>query len=105
MNLKKKKLLNNNIKYLSFKNSDNQSECIMFPSSIGHDTIFSRLNLELKQLIGAGFVDILNINNNQIIKCYGESISLNIKSHKDDSSLLTMNFFGVNSLIALMDLE
>lgn len=92
----------NNIKYLSFKNSYNDSECIMFPTSIGHDTMFSKLGLDKKDLIGAGFVEILEKNGHQIAKCYGESISLNIKSNKEDSSLLTLNFFGVESIYQLM---
>lgn len=95
--------MDNKIKYLSFKNDNNESECIMFPTLIGHDTMFSRLNISLNQLIGAGFVEIINVNNQQIAKCYGDSISLNKKSHIDDSSLLTLNFFGVNSLMTLME--
>ena len=56
---------------------------IIFTEDISHDT-FRHLNPT-----SAGFVSIAFIDGKVSADCFGESWSLNIKSHPDDSAIVT----------------
>ena len=60
------------------------NEFIIFPTTIKHDS-FGHFNI-----ISAGFC---YVENNQV-NCFGESISLKLKSLSEDSKLATQQIFG-----------
>ena len=62
-------------------------EIIIFPEVIQHSK-FKHLNP-----ISAGFCHINT--DDQSVKCYGESISLNKTSRKEDSDIATKQFFYI----------
>lgn len=68
-----------NIKYIKTASG----QFILFPSSISHDK-FENLNP-----VSAGFVKIYC---NEIV-CFGESLSLGLKSAPEDSQLATRQYF------------
>lgn len=74
-------MLDTRQKYVRLKE---YNQIIIFPQIIEHST-FKRL-----EPISAGFccIDPHNIN------CFGESISLNLKSMEDDSFMATKQVFG-----------
>jgi len=60
---------------------------LIFPETIGHNTVAERIGLSRNSIQGAGFVNILD---NKYF-CYGESTSLMIQSRrKEDSDLLNI---------------
>lgn len=63
------------------------NEIIIFPEVIQHSR-FKNMNP-----ISAGFCHINT--DTQEIKCYGESIGLNLKSKKEDSDIATKQFFYI----------
>lgn len=68
------------LKYVRVKELN---QFIIFPETIGHDTF---INLEP---ISAGFCTIGSSD----IVCWGESVSLKLKSLVDDSNLATYQYF------------
>lgn len=91
----------NKLNYIVYK-SLNNFECLIFPEESTHSYIFNRLGIPKNHLISAGFVQLIYIDNLIVAKCYGEAKSLNSKAREnEDSSLLTLKFFGVNSLLKI----
>ena len=62
-------------------------EIIIFPEVIQH------LKFKHMNPISAGFCHINT--DTQEIRCHGESISLNLKSKKEDSNIATKQFFYI----------
>ena len=48
-----------------------------------------KMHSDLKHLepISAGFIEFYTINDNIKCRCYGESISLSLQSHKEDTNI------------------
>ena len=82
--------MSNNVKYISFL-QDNFDKIVIFGDiHFTHAEMADRLNIGKEKIIGAGFVNF----SYPICETYGESVSLNTKSHKDDTILLRKLFFG-----------
>lgn len=84
------------MKYITTKNQDDQEEIFIFPNSVDHDAMAEVLGCiknhtrdpwirVMREPISAGFVS-------QDGKCYGESITLNLKSRVEDSLLLKLQY-------------
>ncbi len=84
------------MKYIATKNQDNQEEIFTFPDSVNHDAMAEVLGCiknqtsvpwerVMREPISAGFVD-------QSANCYGESITLRLKSREEDSILLQLQY-------------
>jgi len=85
--------MSNKLKYVRLEDND---EIIIFPMMIEHKT-FKLLNP-----ISAGFC---YINQNEV-KCFGKSLSLDIKSIKDEDTLLaTKQVFGDDAMLNLKTKE
>ena len=70
--------MNKELKYIIIK--DRFEVPIIFSALLNHKTVAGNLNV-----ISAGFC---TIESNNQVSCYGESVSLNIKSRKEDSSII-----------------
>ena len=84
------------MKYICTANEQGKLEIFVFPKSIDHDAmaevisgikdstrgIWSRV---MREPVSAGFVSSQK-------KCHGESITLNLKSREEDTSLLMSQF-------------
>lgn len=70
------------------------NQFIFFPMAIEH-SVFAHL-----KPISAGFC-YLN-SDNEIVKCYGDSYSLRLKSHEDDTKLATKQVYGIDAMLALI---
>ena len=76
-------------KYVRLKEYDS---FIFFPEVIEHSK-FANLNP-----ISAGFC----YNEDGVVKCYGESYSLGIKSKEDDTLYATKQVYGVDAMIKIL---
>jgi len=76
------------LKYVRLERFD---EIIIFPTVLAHST-FKHLNP-----ISAGFC---YIENNKV-SCFGESISLDIKSKEGDTQIATKQVFGFDAMLKL----
>jgi hypothetical protein len=76
-------------KYVRLKNYDS---FIFFPQIIEHST-FSHLNP-----ISAGFC---YLNDDNVVKCFGRSISLGIDSRIEDTELATKQVYGIDAMLSL----
>ena len=56
-------------------------EIYVFQNHVTHSDFASRMGFVLNEILGAGFVS-------PELKCYGESISLKVKSRAEDTELL-----------------
>lgn len=77
------------LKYVRLKELD---EIIIFPTSIDHSE-FKRFNP-----ISAGFC---YIGENKV-RCFGESVGLNLKSDERDTKLATKQVFGIEAILRLI---
>lgn len=66
---------------------------IFFPQIIEHST-FKHLDL-----ISAGFC---YLDDNDVVNCFGKSISLGIDSDPDDTKLATKQVYGVDAMLKLL---
>ena len=84
------------MKYIATKNQDEQEEIFIFPDSVDHDAMAEVLgciknhtrlpwNRVMREPISAGFVTSGG-------KCYGNSITLNLKSREEDSFMLERQY-------------
>lgn len=89
------------VKYITFNMKDLETG-IMFPEHISHDEFARKFNIEHKNILGAGFLDIREKEGFNIVKCYGNSISLNINSREEDSRLMTKEYFGIEALMLVL---
>lgn len=64
-------------------------EIVIFPMTLEHSS-FEEMNP-----ISAGFCIICN----KSVKCYGESVSLELNSMSDDSNLATKQVFGLMAML------
>ena len=69
------------------------NQVIIFPETIQH-SMFSGWNP-----VSAGFCQIDNSMN--VIHCWGESVSLGVKSHMEDRFWTTKQFFGIDAALEL----
>ncbi len=76
-------------KYVRLKEYDS---FIFFPEIIDHST-FKHLNP-----ISAGFC---YLNDEDIVKCFGHSVSLGIKSNPEDTKLATKQIYGFDAMLAI----
>lgn len=67
-----------NLKYIVIENRGNES-IILFPDWMRHDDVARKMNTKV---ISAGMCDL------ESRQCFGESVSLKIKSRPEDSELL-----------------
>lgn len=79
------------LKYIRFK-----SGFVVFAEPMAHNEIkFTESSFGIKEKpISAGFFWFIYSDGELIVKCYGESISLNLKSLSEDSELLTRQMNG-----------
>jgi hypothetical protein len=77
-------------KYVRLKELDS---FIFFPEIIEHST-FKHLNP-----ISAGFC---YLNDDDIVKCFGGSISLGIDSNSEDTILATKQVYGFDAMLKLL---
>jgi hypothetical protein len=78
-------------KYVRIKEYDS---FIFFPEIIEHSA-FKHLNP-----ISAGFC-YLN-NDDDVVKCFGRSVSLRLDSDPEDTELATKQVYGINAMLALI---
>ena len=57
------------------------TEIYLFPNFITHNNFAFNMNFSGEDIVGAGFVS-------SDLKCYGESVSLKVKSRPEDTALL-----------------
>ena len=73
------------VKYIKTKDR----EIIVFSELMSHD------EFKKYEPISAGFISFgVGKNRNPSCTCYGESVSLNLKSHEEDSQLAKMQILG-----------
>ena len=72
-----------NAKYIVIYDENGGESVIIFPCYIAHST----MKFKVGNIISAGFI---NCN----LQCFGESVSLNIKSRPEKDTTLAMNMFG-----------
>lgn len=77
-------------KYVRLKEYDS---FIFFPEVIEHSR-FKYLNP-----ISAGFC---YLNEDNVVKCFGESVSLNLGSKEDDTILATRQVYGTEAMVSLL---
>jgi hypothetical protein len=77
------------MKYVRLQEYDS---IIIFPCVISHDDFCQFLP------ISAGFCYITEAK----VKCFGESISLKLKSDPDDSKLATKQYCGIEAMIKML---
>ena len=89
------------MKYVCFKNQNGEEEIMMFPRHIHHDC-FAEIQGHIKNQshgqwhrvsrnpVSAGFVAFTNSGAN----CFGESITLGLKSRKQDTEILMQQLTG-----------
>ena len=68
---------------------DKLETILIFPDYVGHDEYVRMISKHKEEILGAGFISISD--NEEHTKCYGESISLGIKSRGVDTMLLQMH--------------
>ena len=71
------------MKYITYINFDSITCCVIFDKCTDH--IAMSKGLMYRNILGAGFV---SFGDDGTIHCYGESISLNIKSNDKDASII-----------------
>lgn len=69
------------------------NQIIFFPMIIEHSTF------KYLEPVSAGFC-YLN-NTDEKVKCFGESISLNLSSHEDDTKWATKQVYGIDAMLNL----
>lgn len=82
-------------KYIIYKTSNEEPESvILFEEYMGHDEMFKIITKSFNkaEIISAGFWDI---NDKGEMITYGESISLNISSRKEDVTVLNHKFLNL----------
>lgn len=90
------------IKYIVYIDKLGSEQSLMFPEHDSH-VIMSK-KMEAKEVLGAGFCDIcIDKNSEIVVKCSGNSISLNIPSRPiKDSLRLTSDYFGFKNIIGII---
>ncbi len=75
---------------------------IPFPEMIGHNDMQFMLGADTK-VIGAGFFSIgVGENGVQLLSCYGESVTLKIKSRGfEDAMVLKYSLFGTHDEVKI----
>lgn len=93
-----------NMKYITYETEDNHKTGLIFPENIEHRQMFK--SIANAKLIGAGFCSFYMEEDKQwgyntlYIKCFGQSISLDIKSNEDkDALILQINYIGFDYTI------
>lgn len=77
----------NKMKYICYDDG-HVDTLIVFPDHIQHSDMARQLNLAQGMLLGAGFVVM---GNDGAPMCYGDSVSLDIKSREEDTFILCNN--------------
>lgn len=84
------------MKYICTRQEDGREEVFTFPDSVNHDTMAEVLGCiknqtsdpwerVMREPVSAGFVG-------ENRECYGESITLDLRSREEDSMLLKLQF-------------
>lgn len=72
------------MKYFTYLNSNDFPTYVIFPGTIDHSMMAHNLRIRTEDLIGAGFIWFPEGKP----ECFGESVTLKIKMHPEDTSLL-----------------
>jgi len=93
-------------KYIMILNDFGMETPIIFPNIMQHVDVMEMMGLKKSDILSAGFVrvrplaeeDKISLGSGMIqdIKytCYGESISIGVKSQPEDSTIVDQMFFG-----------
>jgi hypothetical protein len=66
----------------------------LFPPIIQHDDFARKLPIDNGVVVGAGFASLTNeVNAEWIVTCYGESVSLRVKSRAERDSIVFDKMF------------
>ena len=78
------------MKYIVIDNNG-MDDVILFPPWRKHDEMVLQLSVDVSKVVSAGFVKCDDAGH---LYCYGESVSLRVKSRKEDTDLITrqLNF-------------
>lgn len=77
----------NKTKYIVFE-SGYSEDILIFGSTQKHSDVVNMMRLTKDDIISAGFVAIYEDNGEVVVRCYGESTSLNIKSRAKEDTFL-----------------
>jgi hypothetical protein len=74
-----------NTKYIVYQTPNGNEEMIIFSATQNHRTIANKFITEINgnKIVSAGFISIYPGNDELIINCYGDSISLEVKSRPE----------------------
>ena len=71
---------------------DEMGGCAVFTGYVNHDSIGQACGRHRLTIVGAGFIEIID----GIVNCYGESLSLNIKSRGKEDAKCVANTLGLD---------
>lgn len=90
----------NGLKYIVFENNGYE-EFLIFNKTLSHEEVAKKL-CGKDSIKGAGFCSSDKVKGLDVIRCFGNSVSLNVKSRKEDSKLLTKEIFGIENMMTLI---
>ena len=78
-------------KYIVFETANGIEDMVIFSILVQHDWVARGMGL----IVSAGFISVhTDFGGDQLIECYGESISLNLKSRPEQDAKIAHRVLG-----------
>jgi hypothetical protein len=82
------------VKYISYT-EHGANRLVIFQSIVSHDLFAGKMGISKNRILGAGFVAISGTDSLSTCHCYGESVSLDVKSRREDTDILRGMWYGL----------